>query len=849
MKQVHLGTAASLLLCLGSLGEPAFASNIVSPHLRRVTEAVEAWQASGRREPLAVPAPLRAAVRPIEIARTAFGAAGADASDPMLSVILRTSDPEILRMSGARVRTVAGPIVTADVPLSLIRQFDSMPGLISADVPHMLKPLLDVSRIDTRADVAQGSSQPPYSGASGQGVVVGVVDTGIDLDHGDFLNANGTTRVLYVWDQDDNVGPHPSGYGYGTEWNAASINAGTFREIDDDGHGTHVTGIAAGNGRAASSQSEQFDYAGIAPEADIIFVKTIFNEAALIDGVAWIQNRAGSKPSAINLSVGSQYGAHDGTSNLDVALAALAGPGRIIVAAAGNEGNSFTHAEVTVPGNGTVDMPFLVCSNPGGSCAYTPNAGNSSGQGNDYVLLEAYSSSSNFSMSILTPNQTVVGPVGATGTVSTNTSQGNVDMEAAVDPANGDRAVFIDIWDKSTTAPPAAGTWILRVQNNQPTARELDVWLYFWVLGQGYVYVYWDNGTQAENAELISSPASSDSVIAVGAYITKTSWPCVANPGGACGYTGQLTLGEIAPFSSPGPRRDGFAKPEVSAPGMGIASSLSKDATGPLFQSPYGEIPGGLRYVSQGTSQAAPHVTGAAALILQRRPNASVNDVSLALRGTARHDTYTGPGYSNDFGHGKLDVADAVELFVPVSLLSLSAQWDDGKAVVSWELKETEEGVSFRVDRGPSAQGPFTPQTEWLHGDLSFSWTDPAPVASEPWYRLRSLDRTGEEKILGVTPLTSQPAITRLLANSPNPFHASTRIAFDLDRPGNVTVDVLDIAGRLVTRLVSGARAAGRNEIEWNGLDGSGRHVAPGIYVVRLITPNTVLARRMVMAS
>ncbi|HET9234392.1 MAG TPA: S8 family serine peptidase, partial [Candidatus Eisenbacteria bacterium] len=652
----------------------------------------------------------------------------------------------------------------------------------------------------------------------------------------------------YVWDQSDNVGPHPSGYGYGTEWNAASINAGTFREVDDDGHGTHVTGIAAGNGRAAVNPGEQYDYAGIAPEADIIFVKTIFNEDALIDGVAWIQNRAGVKPSSINLSVGSQYGPHDGTSNLDVALENLAGPGRIIVAAAGNEGNSYIHAEVQVPANGTVDMPFLVCTSPGTSCGYTPNSGNDSGRGNDWILLEGYSSSSNFTVTVLTPNQTQIGPVGSTGNASTNTSQGNVDIYASAF-ASTEREILIDIWDKSSAAPPATGTWIVRIHNNQPTVREIDFWIYFWQLGAGYVNVYWDDGTQAENAELISSPASSDSVIAVGAYITKTAWPCIANPGGGCGYISPPPLGEIAPFSSPGPRRDGLAKPEISAPGMGIASTLSANASGPLFISPYGEMPGGLRYVSQGTSQSSPHVAGAAALLLQRRPNASVRDVSLALMGTARHDSYTGAGYSNDFGYGKLDVAAAVELFVPVSLLSLTAEWQDGKAVVSWLLKETEEGVSFRVDRGPSVNGPFTSQSDWLHGDLSFTWTDPAPDAAEPWYRLRSLDRTGEEKLLGVVSLSAQPAITRLLANSPNPFRASTRIAFDLARPGNVTVDVLDIAGRLVTRLVSGPRTAGRNEIEWNGLDGAGRHVAPGIYVVRLTTPSTVLARRMVMAS
>jgi flagellar hook assembly protein FlgD len=91
--------------------------------------------------------------------------------------------------------------------------------------------------------------------------------------------------------------------------------------------------------------------------------------------------------------------------------------------------------------------------------------------------------------------------------------------------------------------------------------------------------------------------------------------------------------------------------------------------------------------------------------------------------------------------------------------------------------------------------------------------------------------------------------IARLLPNAPNPFQGSTKIAFELDHSGKVNLDVLDISGRLVTTLVSGVRSAGHNEIEWDGLDGMGRRVAPGIYVYRLTTPEHVLARRMVMTS
>ena len=837
MKPLHLSAALCLVFSISGLSESAVASNVVTPRLKRVETAVQAWQASGGREPLSVPEHLSAAVRSLVPEKGQLIPASADAlKDPIISIIGRTTDPEMLRMSGATVKTVAGQVVTADLPLSLLRQLESMPGMISADVPQRYKPLLDVARPEIRANIAHGAEVPPYPGTTGQGVVVGVIDTGLDTDHADFLNANGTTRLLYLWDQTDGAGPHPAfPYNYGTEWTAANINAGTSREIDTDGHGTHVTAIAAGNGRAISSPGDQYQFTGMAPEADIIFVKTTFSADDILDAVKWIQVKAGAKPCVVNLSLGSQYGGHDGSADLDVAMAALSGPGRIIVAAAGNESNSGIHAQATVPAMSTVDFPFSIPS-------YTATSGNNGGQGNDLCLIEAFSTSSNFNISVVLPNASTVGPVGTNGTLTQSTAQGEVDIDASA--IGSERSAYIDIWDKTASIPPASGNWTVRVQNTQASPHEIDLWIYYVDLGTAFVF--W--GDNIDNTELVSSPASSDSVLAVGAYVTKTTWPCVASPNG-CGYQSPPPVGEIAPFSSPGPLRNGTTKPEISAPGMGIASALSKDASGPLFTSIFGKMPGGVRYVSQGTSQSSPFISGVTALILEQRPSAAYAEVAAALEGTARHDSFTGPGFSTDFGYGKVDAAAAVEVFVPVRLLSLTAGWDGGQAIVRWELKETEEGASFRVLRGPTDSGPFTVQSEWLRGDLSFSWTDPAPNPAEPWYRVVSLDRAGAEQLLGTVALTPQRIIARLLPNAPNPFRASTMIAFDLDRTSKIRLDVLDISGRLVTTLASGVRSAGHNEIEWNGLDTTGHRVAAGIYLYRLTTPDRVLARRMVMSS
>jgi subtilisin family serine protease len=258
-------------------------------------------------------------------------------------------------------------------------------------------------------------------------------------------------------------------------------------------------------------------------------------------------------------------------------------------------------------------------------------------------------------------------------------------------------APSIDILDTGGVAP-ASGTWNVRIQNNSTTtAKEIDFWISITSLGTG-ASVAWTDGTQIDNAELVTTPATSDEVIAVGAYVTKVSWPCVASASG-CGYSLPPQIGVIAGFSSPGPRRDGFQKPEISAPGMGIASVLSSDATNGAFTSPFARMPGGFRTVSQGTSQSAPHVTGVVALMLQNRPTATFQTVSQAS--SARHDQHTGRAGTAPT-NGKVDALGAVTA-VPVRLLP-DRGLEDGAAVVRWELAGEQTRRPLQVERGPASR-------------------------------------------------------------------------------------------------------------------------------------------------
>ena len=224
---------------------------------------------------------------------------------------------------------------------------------------------------DYAPTIFHSPAPPTFTGDAGQGTVVGVVDTGIDLSNPDFQTNSGT-RIVDLWDQA--ACPNPSGnscptqppnsqgFTYGAECGQSAINAATcgpfsysqygtdpcdtpvgvvgsnpesLPEEDCDGHGTHVAGIAASDGRAASWGT----YIGVAPESDLVIVKNDGNLAHIVDGVAYIFKVAASRgePASVNISLGTNVGPHDGSDIFESMLDALTGPGKLVSVAGGNE--------------------------------------------------------------------------------------------------------------------------------------------------------------------------------------------------------------------------------------------------------------------------------------------------------------------------------------------------------------------------------------------------------------------------------------------------------------------------------------------------------------------------------
>ena len=195
----------------------------------------------------------------------------------------------------------------------------------------------------------------------GKDVLIGIVDSGIDYENPDFRNADGTTRILALWDQTLQNGKPPQEYHIGTEFTSEQINEALRMEVreeryrivpsrDTSGHGTAVAGIAAGNGRG----SKNGKYRGVAPEAGLLIVRmggageTGFPRTTqLMRGVDYIVRKAEElkKPVAINISFGNTYGSHDGTSLLERYLNTVSERWKnVICVGSGNEGTTAGHA-------------------------------------------------------------------------------------------------------------------------------------------------------------------------------------------------------------------------------------------------------------------------------------------------------------------------------------------------------------------------------------------------------------------------------------------------------------------------------------------------------------------------
>jgi hypothetical protein len=529
-------------------------------------------------------------------------------------------------------------------------------------VPSQPQALNDSTRLYQNVDSILNGYAPLIDSFTGRNVIIGYVDTGIDWDHGDFKNDDGTTRVLRYWDQNlpFDAGRTPPKYGYGQVWTSSDINNGICTSTDNQAHGTTVTGTGSGNGKANGK------FMGVAPESDIVIIETNFNLAnwtlTVADAIDYVFTLADSlgKPAVVNTSVGDYLGSHDGTDPASLVIDSLLNQkaGRIVIAAAGNSGAIGNyHLKSTV----TSDTSFTWFEvNP------------SSAFGNPAVYFDVWADSVNFmnvnfamGADAQTPTFNFRGRTGFYNIQNIiNQSQPTIDSIMS----NGNKIAEVEFYTEIIN-----GVYHMEVLINNPDSNN---YLYqFMTFGQG-LFDAWGGGAFGISnikstglptvgnypniiyynmpdslCTMVSSWQCSPNVITVGNYNNKKDYIDV---NGNTYVFPTLIPGDLAPSSSKGPTRTGYQKPDVVATGDGSISSapayfVAAQPTSVVIAE------GGKHMRNGGTSMASPVIAGIAALYLEKCPYATYNDFKTDLLNATFEDNYTGTTPNYGFGYGKVN--------------------------------------------------------------------------------------------------------------------------------------------------------------------------------------------------
>ena len=508
-----------------------------------------------------------------------------------------------------------------------VAQNDMQPCDLGQNPYHNFPSLYTLtSRLGPERSCFKIAQENSFTNLTGQGIIIGIIDTGIDYLHPAFIHQDKTTRILRIWDQTIQNGPPPENFTFGTEYTRASINnallqADPFLTVpskDLNGHGTAIASIIAG------TPDEKQSFSSIVRNSELAVVKLkeakaslkniffvpenelCFQESDIILGIRYLSDlgRRLRRPIVICIGLGSSQGSHDGRNFLSNHIERLVLQPEVDVSiSAGNEGNNGRHYF-----GGAHSAPYMN--------DFQLNIGKNGGE----FAMEIWPfSPGRLSIEISSPNHEstpfIFPSFNRCKKFVFQNSQSVVWVNnMAFEQGSGEQMILLRFED------PMPGIWYFRVQSAENEPFSFHSWLPSGNLLPDSTFFLSSNPNTT-----ITSPGNTRNALTVAAY-------------------NQLN-GNILNESGRGYTRSGLVKPDLAAPGYQIPCALPDGKYGTLT----------------GTGAAAANAAGAVAMVFEwTRGKGNLTYITgeqinrLLLRTAQRNNAYSYP--NNIWGYGQLDV-------------------------------------------------------------------------------------------------------------------------------------------------------------------------------------------------